>query len=263
MLKTKFLITLIMTMSMLASQAGAALAASALQGPAPITGIVQRITVETDINTGITTVVVAMMDQNDVAEIIRISEETAITLGLVTLDGDGKPIINRRALGQSIEVDPTTVIPNDETNQHPVGSALASFFSDIAGLDYDQIMRAHDKGVGFGVIAQALWLTMKFEGDSDVFQAILDAKETGDYSAFILDDGSTPKNWGELRKAILEGSDKKEKPGLVMSNKDKENDNSGSGPVKEKEKDKDNNGQDKGNKHNNGNGNGNGNRKKK
>jgi hypothetical protein len=258
MLRTKFLITLILTMSMLASHAGVALAASALQKPVPITGIVQRITVETDINTGITTVLVAMMDQNDVSESARISEETAITLGLVTLDGDGKPIINRKALGQLIEVDPATVIPNDEANQHPVGSALASFFSDIAGLDYDQIMNAHDKGVGFGVIAQALWLTMKFEGDSEVFLAILDAKETGDYSAFILDDGSTPKNWGELRKAIFEGSDKKDKPGLVLSNQDKENNNR-SNPVKEK--DKDNNGQDKGNKNDNGNGKGNGKKK--
>jgi hypothetical protein len=260
MLKSKFLITLILTMSLLALQAGAAFAAPAFQAPGPISGIVQRITVETDINTGITTVLVAMLDQNDVSETTRISEESAITLGLVTLDGDGKPIINRQALGQSIEVDPTTVIPNDEANQHPVGSALASFFSDIEGLDYDQIMRAHEQGVGFGVIAQALWLTMKFEGDSEVFLAILDAKETGDYSSFILDDGSTPKNWGELRKAILDGSDKKEKPGLVMSDKDKENDNR-SNPVKKKDKDKDNNGQDKGNKNDNGNGNGNGKKK--
>jgi spore cortex formation protein SpoVR/YcgB (stage V sporulation) len=258
MLKTKFLISLILTISVLALQAGAALPARALQAPRPITGIVQRITVETDIDTGITTVLVAMMDQNHLAVTARINEETAITLALVTLDGDGKPAINRKALGQSIEVDPTTVIPDDEVDQHPVGSALATFFSNIAGLDYDQIMSTHDKGVGFGVIAQALWLTMKFEGDSEVFLAILDAKETGDYSAFILDDGTTPKNWGELRNAILEGSDKKDKPGLVMSNKDKENDNR-SNPVKEKEKD--NNGQDKGNKNDNGNGKGNGKKK--
>lgn len=260
MLKTKFWISLILTLSILALQAGAVFAAPALQMPGPITGIVQRITVETDINTGITTVLVAMMDQTQLAVTARISQETAITLGLVTLDGDGKLVINRKALGQSIEVDPTTVIPDDEANQHPVGSALATFFSGIAGLDYDQIMSAHDKGVGFGIIAQALWLTMKFEGDSEVFLAILDAKVTGDYSAFILDDGTTPKNWGELRKAILEGSDKKDKPGLVMSSKDKENNNRSS-PVKEKEKDKDNNGQDKGNKNDSGNGNGNGKKK--
>ena len=260
MLKTKFWISLILTISILALQAGAAFAAPALQIPGPITGIVQRITVETDINTGITTVLVAMMDQSQLALTTRVSQETAITLGLVTLDGDGKLVINRKALGKSIEVDPTTVIPDDEANQHPVGSSLATFFSGIAGLDYHKIMSAHDKGVGFGVIAQALWLTMKFEGDSEVFLAILDAKETGDYSAFILDDGTTPKNWGELRKAILKGSDKKDKPGLVISNKDKENDNR-SNPVKEKEKDKDNNGQDKGNKNDNGNGKGKGKKK--
>ena len=45
---------------------------------------------------------------------------------------------------------------------------------------------------------------------SQNFSAILDAKETGDYSAFILDDSTTPKNWGQLRKAILDSSDKKD-----------------------------------------------------
>jgi hypothetical protein len=257
MLKTKFLMSLMLTITILVVQVGAVFAAPALQAHDPITGIVQSITVETDINTGITTVLVTMLDQNSSSQTARVGLQPAIRLGLVTLDGEGNPVINRMSLGQSIEVDPATMIPDEAADRHPVGSALATFFSDIKGLDYDQIMAAHDKGMGFGVIAQALWLTMKFEGDSKVFLAILNAKETGDYSAFILDDGTTPKNWGQLRKAILESGDKKDKPGIVMSEKDKENDNRNN-PVKEKDKDKNNNGQDKGNKNDNGDGNGNG-----
>lgn len=246
MLKTKFLISLIVTMTILVAQVGAVSAAPALQGPDPITGAVQSITVEIDINTGITTVLVTVFGENDLSQTARVSLETAITLGLVTLDGDGKPVINHITLGQPIEVDPATMIPDQEVDQHPIGSALATFFSDITGLNYNQIMAAHKKGTGFGVIAQALWLTMKFEGDSEVFLAILDAKETGDYSAFILDDGTTPKNWGQLRKAILDSSDKKDNPGIMMSNKDKEKENDNrNNQDEEKNKDKDNNGKDK------------------
>jgi len=160
-------------------------------------------------------------------------------------------------VGNSIEVEPTTVILDEEVDQHPIGSGLATFFSDITGLNYDQIMAAHNKGAGFGVISQALWLTMKFEGDSEIFLAILNAKETGDYSAFIFDEGTAPKNSEQLRKAILDSSNRKDNPGIVMTNKDKEDDNRNNHD-KEKNKDKDNNGNDNGKKNDNGNGNGNG-----
>jgi hypothetical protein len=258
MLKTKFPICLVLTITVLVAQVGAVFAAPAKQGAALIVGNVQSITLETDINSGITTVLVTMLDQNGLSQTARVSLEMAIALGLVMRDGDGKPVINTSALGQSIEVDPTNVIPDEGADQHPVGSALATFFSDITGIDYDQIMTAHDQGIGFGVIAQALWLTMKFEGDSEVFLAILDAKENDDYSAFILDDGTTPKNWGQLRKAILDSSGKKDNPGIVMANKDNDNSNN---QDKDKNKDKNNNGKDKGNRDGNGNGNGNGNNK--
>lgn len=256
MLKTRFLISLVLTITILVAQVGPVFAASAKQGAALIAGTVQSITVETDINSGITTVLVTILDQNGFSQTARISLETAIALGLVTRDGDGKPVINTSALGQLIELDPTNVILDEAAYQHPIGSALATFFSDITGIDYDRIMTAHDKGIGFGVIAQALWLTMKFEGDSEIFLAILDAKENNDYSAFILDDGSTPKNWGQLRKAILDSSGKEDNPGIVMTNKDKDNDNSNNQDT-EKNKDKNNNGKDNGNRNSNGNGNGN------
>ncbi len=81
----------------------------------------------------------------------------------------------------------------------------------------------HEEGYGFGVIAQALWLTQKMEGDADVLTAILEAKKTGDYSAFTLEDGTVPTSWGQLKKAIMAG-DKKNNLGVVMSGKDKDKD---------------------------------------
>lgn len=125
-----------------------------------------------------------------------------------------------------------------EQSKNPVANALAMFFSDIA--DYDGIMAAHKDGTGFGVIAQALWLTTNMEGDSDVFTAILEAKKSGDYTAFTLEDGTVPTNWGQFKKTLLAG-DKKQNLGMVISakNKDKHNNDNG------QEKDKSNNGKNK------------------
>jgi len=223
MLKTKFLISLLLTITILGAQFGTVFAAPVPQESLPVTGVVQSITLETDINTGITTVLVTVSGENDLSPTVRVSQETAITLGLIALNADGNPLINTMALGELVEVEPATVIPDKEVDKHPIGSALATFFSGITGLTYDHIMTAHDSGTGFGVIAQALWLTARFEGDSEVFLAILHARETGDYTAFILDDGTTPKNWGQLRKAILD-SGKNGNLGVVMSNKDKNKD---------------------------------------
>ena len=239
----------------MAAQVGTVFAAPAREEPAPIAGTVQSITLETNSSTGIATVQVTAVDTNKVTQTVRINLETAIELGLVTLDSDGNPVINEQALGQSIEIDPTAVIPEEEVVQHPVGSALAIFFSDILGIDYETIMTSHEDGFGFGVIAQALWLTKKLDGNSEVFTAILEAKETGDYSVFILPDGTTPKNWGQLRKAIL--SSEKDSLGVVMSEKHDKNEtgnengngnangNGNEKPKDNKDKDKENNGNGK------------------
>jgi len=101
-------------------------------------------------------------------------------------------------------------------DQNPVGAALAEFFAELVGVDYETIMEYHEQGMGFGVIAQALWMASKLEGDSTVFTAILDAKKRGDYSAITLPDGSIPRNWGQFRKALLSG-DKKSNLGAIMS----------------------------------------------
>jgi hypothetical protein len=243
---TKFLIGLLLVLAVLVAQFSVVFAA-----PELITGTVQSIMLETNTNTAVTTVLVTLLE-NEASQTVRLTIESAITLGLVILGGDGNPVINEAILGKLIEIEPTTVI-NDEQNQHPVGDAIATFFSDITGLDYATIMAAHDEGTGFGVIAQALWLTRKLEGNAEVFLAIIDAKRTKDFSAFVLDDGTIPANWGQFKKAVMDG--KKGKPSVALadvenngnSNSNANGNSNNNGNAKDKnKKDKENNGRGNG-----------------
>ena len=252
--RTKYLFSLILILGLLVGEVGEVFAASPSVDINSISGVVQSILLETDPTTGVTTVVVSVMDNDQLLQEVRISQETAITLGLVVLNEDGKPLINNLVLGGPIEIDVTVIIPQKETLQHPVGSALATYFSNVPGLDYETVMKAHRDGTGFGVIAHALWLTDKLEGNSEVFKEILAARQTGDYSVFIRDDGTSPKNWGELRNAILE-----EKDGLGVVISDKENNGNGNGNGNGNNPGDDGNGNGNGNGNNNGGGNGNGN----
>jgi hypothetical protein len=227
MRKMKFLISLILALSVLMSQAGGVLAASGSPAFPPIRGTVQSITVETNPTTGLTTVLVTLTDDVQAFQTVRVSQKAAEELGLVVPDDDGKPLINQSALGQPIEIKLSAIIP-DEDDRHPVGDALATFFSERLKIEhdalYDTIMAAHRKGLesgnglGFGAIAQALWLTTKMQGDSEVFQALLLAKKTGDFTSFVLEDGTTPKNWVQLRKAVLDGKKIVYPDGMIPNN---------------------------------------------
>jgi hypothetical protein len=256
MSRIKLLLGIVLTIIISMAQVGGVFAAPASQEATPISGTVQSITLESDPTTGVVTVIVDVMNSNEVLQTVRVSQETAIELGLVLLDGDGNPVINELALSETVDIDPATIIPDQQEPQHPVGSALATFFSNIEGIDYDTIMSAHEDGVGFGVIAQVLWVTSELGGDSQLFQDLLYAKQHNDYSAFrdFTEDGTAPKSWGQLRKALLS----KKSLGVVMSNHDS-NGNQGNGDVNNKDKVKDK-GKNK-DKNNNGNGNGNGHNK--
>ena len=246
------------------AQVGGVFAAPASQEAPPIRGTVQSITLESDSTTGVITVILAVMDADQVVRKVRLSQETAIQLGLVLLDGDGNPLINQRALGKAAQIDPAVAITDQEEHQHPIANALATFFSDIEGIDYEMIMSVHRAGVGFGVIAQTLWLTSELGGDAQLFRDLLYAKKHNDYSAFsgLTMDGTPPRNWGQLRKILLE----KKNLGAVRPNHNNNgnqgNPGNGNGNSQEKDKNKDNNnnggGHGNGNG-NNGNGNGNGN----
>jgi hypothetical protein len=208
-----FLMLILLTMT-----AGTALA----QGTTTITGTVQTVTLETA-PTGETIVVVTLLDETaGTTQTVKISLDTAKSLGLATTDPTtGKSTVAVDSVGTVIGIDSTTVLPQANTTValHPVGSALSDFFSGLLGVDYEKIMSYHKDGVGFGVIAQALWLTNELRGDTVAFETLLQAKQSGDYSAITLADGSTPDNWGDVVKSLKKGDNL----GSVMSTKGQSN----------------------------------------
>lgn len=238
----KFIISLFLALALTVIQIGPAFA----QDTTSISGTVQDVTIETDAITGEKTVAVTLVDANGATQTVNLSVDEAVSLGLVTLDpATGEPSKSDTAIGSEVIIDMTE--PTIDEKEHPAGSSLSDFFSDILGVDYEMIMGYHDEGAGFGVIAQALWITNQMDGDTTLFQAIMDAKLNGDYSGITLEDGSTPKNWGQLKNAVLKG-EKDNSLGDVKSRKAGDKDKGG----KDKGKDKDNKGNDKEGKGNKG-----------
>lgn len=239
MKKSKIFISLVLAFSVVAMQIGAVFAAPSL-AEGTVAGKVTALECGAD-GEGNTIILVTVEDSMGASQTVGISVETAASLGLVTLGEGGMPDCSAEAFaailaaapeeGLMVEIAAEDIISMPEEPQepqHPVGAALAAFFEDIT--DYETIMAAHAEGTGFGVIAQALWLTKKLGGDSDVFLAIVEAKKTGDYSAFALEDGTVPQNWGQFKKALMQG-EKKANLGAIMSEKtkDKEKSNNGKG----------------------------------
>ena len=245
---SKFLISVGLAVLLLATQAVYAGAARLSQEITPITGNVDSIALETDPDSGDITVVVTLSSENEEPQTIRLSLEYARDdLGLVVDDGTGNFVIVEDAVGTHVEIDPAAVLTTDQEKEHPVGSALSDFFSDLLGVDYDTVMAYHEDGMGFGTIAQALWMTNALGGDTAMFGAIMDAKRSGDYSMIALPDGSTPENWGQFRKAVMSDREKsKENLGAVMSGRAEKDDlglntgpmNNGNGPDNDKGKGK-------------------------
>ena len=245
MFKTKLLAGVLLIFVLLTAQVGVAAAAPLAQDTTPITGTIQSITTEVDAN-GVTTVLVTLLDDLGATETVRLSVETAVALELVTLDpATNEPVVDETQVFQTVEIDPKTVIPDEtpeEQATHPVAALLAAFF----GEDATVVNEYHEDGFGFGVIAQALWISKNLSGDASVAGLILEAKQSGDYSDFTLSDGSTPSNWGQFKKEVLQ---KKNNLGVIVSGQaDTETDEEmqdeqvqekdGNGQNKEKNKDK-------------------------
>jgi hypothetical protein len=227
----------------------------------PITGTIQTVELETNATTGETIVVVTIQDEaTGESQTITLNLEIAVSLGLVMTDpANGISTVNENAVGTVVEIDPNTIVEDGDQEakeEHPVGSALGDFFGDLLGADYDTIMTVHEDGVGFGAIAQALWLTNTVGGDTSTFQALIDAKQTGDYSGITLADGSTPDNWGDVVKSLKKGDNL----GSIMSGKaEVDSGEEDASKIPNKEKDNGNNGNGNGNGNNGNSGNGNGN----
>ena len=212
MFKTKLLASILLAIAVLFAQVGLVAAAPTAQDTAPITGTIQSITTETNAN-GVTTVLVTLLDDLGATQTVRLSVDTAVALGLVILDpATSEPVVDETQVGQPVQIDPTTVIPDETPEEpvHPIAALLAAFFGEDASVVNDY----HEDGFGFGVIAQAMWMSKNLNEDASLAGLILDAKKSGDYSEFILPDGSTPTNWGQFKKAV---SEKKNNLGIIVS----------------------------------------------
>jgi len=93
----------------------------------------------------------------------------------------------------------------------PVSTALANHF----GVDEQVIAGYLADGFGYGVIAQACWMSYRLAGDASLCGQILSARASGDYSGLTLPDGTTAANWGQFKKAV--GKDKGQNLGAIMS----------------------------------------------
>jgi hypothetical protein len=213
MYKTKLIASILVAIAVLFAQVGIVAAAPTAQDTTPITGTIESITTEIDTN-GVTTVLVAIVDDLGATQTVRVSVVTAAGLGLVTIDPvSNEVVIVDSQVGQSVDIDPATVITDEPTEEslHPIAVLLAAFF----GEDGSVVNGYHEAGYGFGVIAQALWMSKNINDDASLAGDILQAKKDGDYSAFFPEGTeNVPTNWGQFKKAV---SEKKNNLGIIVS----------------------------------------------
>lgn len=230
MTKMKLFSSVLLVLAVLFTQVGTVAAAPQTQDTT-ITGTIQSITTETDEN-GVTTVLVTLAD----GQTFRLSVDTAVSLGLVTLDPTtGEPVVDETKVGTEVTIDPATVIPDEEEDVHPIAEILGDFF----GVDPSIVEGYHEDGFGFGVIAQAMWMSQSVteNGDASMAGCILDAKRNGTYGeCFDFGDEPVPTNWGQFKKALKENKDKHNLGVIVSGHAD--DDENGQGKEKKPKKNK-------------------------
>src|SRR6266496_1225574 len=124
---TKLLATVFLVFAVLFAQVGVVAAAPQTQDATPITGTIQSITTEKDA-TGATIVVVELKNADGTTQTVRLSLDAAAGLNLInktTLQ------VNQAQVGQTVTIEPTAVLPEEEPTQesiHPIAAILASFF---------------------------------------------------------------------------------------------------------------------------------------
>lgn len=217
MLKTRFLATLFIVLAVALLQVGSVFAAPAVQESTPTTVTVQSITVEPGVDGGEPVVVVTVLDEMGDTQTLNLTVEQAAGLGLLVTDGTtgevvldpitGLPTADTSMLEQSIDIDPSLITP-DEEPFNLVAGLLADFF----GTTNAEINQMHEDGFGFGLIAQALWMTTDEDGnaDADLASDILFAKQDKDFATFFEEHpeyleqvgDDIPTNWGQFKKAI-------------------------------------------------------------
>lgn len=259
MSNTKLLASILLVLAVMFAQVGNVAAAPQLQVTTPtITQIDPPVTDEN----GVTTVLVTLLLEDQTTQTVRISLDYAIQIGLI--DPTTQQPVPLENIPAGTTIDPNEVIPEAPTEPvHFISTLLADFFfngdPEMASLIDSYHNGDNDAGqvFGFGVIAQALWmsrnLTEDGTADADLAGLILQAKQSGDYSDFVLEDGSTPSNWGQFKKALL---DKKNNLGVIVSGHADKDDTTDPlltqqqhGNGKDKHKDNKGRGKDKNNNH--------------
>lgn len=231
MTKMKLFSSVLLVLAVLFAQVGNVAAAPQTQdGTITVTGTVTAIgEPQTDAN-GVTTVPVTITDANGVETTVLVSEVDAagLTVGQenVTLTGTTSD----------------TVPPEEDV--HPIAEILGDFF----GVDPSIVEGYHEDGFGFGVIAQAMWMSQSVteSGDASMTGCILDAKrgDKGYDECFDFGDEPVPTNWGQFKKALKENKDKHNLGVIVSGHAD--DDENGQGKPKKPKKNKPH-----GNPHNN------------
>ena len=204
--QTKLFTGILLVLAVLFAQVGTAFAAPAAQGTTSITGTIVSITPDPVTQT----VLVAYTDQNGLPQTARLSYTTAEGLGLINVDDLTQEVTIVAQPGDTVTIDPLTVIPDEEADVHPIAAILADFF----GMDPSAVNDLHEEGFGFGVIAQALWMQKNIGDEAVTAEMILQAKKNHDFSTITLPDGTNPTNWGQFKKALL---DKKNNLGVIVS----------------------------------------------
>jgi hypothetical protein len=251
MMKTKVLASVLLALAVLLAQVGSAAAAAQPQETTP-----PPVTTETDEN-GETTVLVTLPLEDGTTRTVRISLADAITLGLID-ETTQEPVAQ---LPEGLTIDPTMVleevVPEEptEVDVHIISSLLAEFFFDgdqdmavaidslhngeFTYTDAEGTEQTMDQVFGFGVIAQALWMSQDLneEGaDVDLAGEILFAKQDKDFQAFFdahpeyleplgLSEGDElPGSWGQFKKALKTLNENKDKHNLGAAHQDQAED---------------------------------------
>lgn len=223
MSRTKFVSSILLAMAVLFAQVGIVAAAPPTQETTPPT--ITGITTETDEN-GVTTVLVTLQTEGQPDQTVRISLDYAIELGLI--DPTTQEPVLLENVPPDTTIDPAQVIevvPEEPAEDvHPIATILANFF----GEDASVVNEYHLDGFGFGVIAQAMWMSRNLTGtedavgDASLAGDILEAKRNKDFETFfaeheefgdVLGD-EMPTNWGQFKKLLKE---KKQNLGVIVS----------------------------------------------
>jgi hypothetical protein len=174
-----------------------------------LSGTVTGFSLVTDPLTGLTSLTLTLTDALNAVHVVSLNLTAALSQGLITIN------INSARIGTAIVIDPSLILGS--TVYTKIVTQLGSFFGTSLGVTFDQLAAYHAAGVGYGVLTQALWMSVNLNGNAALLDQILAAKSNHDFSSLVLPGGATAANWGQLRKLAM--TDKHQNLGSIISGK--------------------------------------------